>query len=124
MTSAALLAASDLDARHLGARWARLSITIPEPGHSPNGTVAGRTGRSALAGQDDAAAPGLRVQHGPDGWVAAEAIGQGPEHGQVGSADQLTVLGGDAVERAVIADDLQHAGQAAFVRGVLQRRQA
>jgi hypothetical protein len=63
--------------------------------------VAGRIGRAALAGQDDAAASGLGVEHGPDGGVAVEVVGEGLEHGVVGAADQLAVVGGDAVEGAV-----------------------
>jgi hypothetical protein len=34
-----------------------------------------------------------------------EVVGEGLEDGQVGSADQLAVLGGDAVERAVAEPD-------------------
>ena len=73
-------------------------LSNPILDEAANGTVAGRAGRSALAGQDDAAASGLGVQHRPDGWVAAEVIGEALEHGQVGAADELTVVGGDAVE--------------------------
>ena len=65
-----------------------------------------RIGRSAVAGQGDAAASGLWVQHRPDGRrVAVDLVGEGLEHGVVGSADQLTVLGGDAVEGAVAQPD-------------------
>jgi hypothetical protein len=61
--------------------------------------------RSGVAGQQDAAAAGLWVQRRPDGWVVAEVVGEGLEHGVVGSADQLTVVGGDAVEGAVAEPD-------------------
>src|SRR5215212_11678600 len=74
----------------------------------PNGgaLAAARIGRSAVAGQGDAAASGLWVQYRPDGRrVAVELVGEGLEHGVVGSADQLTVLGGDAVEGAVAEPD-------------------
>jgi len=68
--------------------------------------VTARIGRSAGAGQGDAAASGLQVQHCPDGSRAAvELVGEGLEHGVVGSADHLTVLGGDAVEGAVAEPD-------------------
>ena len=60
--------------------------------------MSGRLGRAAFAGRDDAAASGLWVQHGPDGRVAADAIGEALEHGLVGSADQVAVVGRDAVE--------------------------
>jgi hypothetical protein len=45
------------------------------------------------------------VQRRPDGWVAAEVVGEALEHGQVGAADELTVVGGDAVEGAVAQPD-------------------
>ncbi len=64
-----------------------------------------RIGRLAVAGQGDAAAAGLGVQHGTDGLVAADLVGEALEHGEVGSADQLAVLGGDAVEGAVAEPD-------------------
>jgi len=61
--------------------------------------VTARIGRSTVAGQGDAAASGLWVQHGPDGRrVAVDLVGEGLGHGVVGSADRLAVLGGDAVE--------------------------
>src|SRR4029453_7127763 len=61
---------------------------------------------SAVEGQGDAAASGLWVQHRPDGRrVAVDLVGEGLEHSVVGSTDQLTVLGGDAVEGAVAEPD-------------------
>src|SRR5215218_10559293 len=60
---------------------------------------------SAVAAHHHAAASGLRVQDGPNGRVAAEAVGQGSEHGVVGAADELAVPGGDAVEGAVAEPD-------------------
>src|SRR5512132_3284793 len=77
----------------------------PPAGATPRRLAAARTGRSALAGQDDAAAFGLWVQHGPDGWVAAQVVDEALEHGQVGAADELAVVGGDAVEGAVTQPD-------------------
>jgi len=76
-------------------------------GHQWSGSsVAGRIGCSGLAGQGDAAASRLRVEHRPDGRrVAVDLFGKGLEHGVVGAADQLTVLGGDAVEGAVAEPD-------------------
>jgi len=48
----------------------------------------------------------LWVQHRPDGrWVAVELVGEGLEHGVVGAADELAVVGGDAVEGAVAQPD-------------------
>jgi hypothetical protein len=68
--------------------------------------VTAQIGRSAGAGQGDAAASGLWVQHLPNGRrVAVDLVGEGLEHGVVGSADPLTVLGGDAVEGAVAEPD-------------------
>jgi hypothetical protein len=67
--------------------------------------VAGRIRRSAGASQQDAAASGLWVQHRPDGRVATEVVGQGLEHGVIGAADELPVVGGDAVEGAVAKPD-------------------
>src|SRR5919197_709025 len=64
-----------------------------------------RRGRSAVAGQRDAAAAGAGVQHRPDGRVAAELAAEGTKHRQVGAADQLAVVGGDAVEGAVAQPD-------------------
>jgi hypothetical protein len=62
--------------------------------------------RSAGAGQADAAASGLWVQHRPEARrVAVDLVGEGLDHGVVGSADQLTVLGGDAVKGAVAKPD-------------------
>ena len=63
-------------------------------------------GRSAVAGQGDAAASGLWIQHRPDGRrVAVDLVGERLEHGVVGAADQLAVPGGDAVEGAVAQPD-------------------
>src|SRR5215216_6406003 len=65
-----------------------------------------RIGRSAGAGQGDTAASGLWVEHRPDGRrVAVDLVGEGLEHGVVGAADELAVLGGDAVEGAVAEPD-------------------
>src|SRR5215217_3903177 len=75
-------------------------------GHNVWSPVAGRISRSAGAGQGDAAASRLWVEHRPNGRrVAVDLIGEGLEHGVVGSADQLAVLGGDAVEGAVAEPD-------------------
>ena len=48
---------------------------------------------------------GLGVEGGLEGWVAVEVVGEGLEHGVVGGADQLAVVGGDAVEGAVAEPD-------------------
>jgi hypothetical protein len=46
------------------------------------------------------------VGRGWRGWgVAAEVVGEGLEDGVVGAADQLAVVGGDAVEGAVAQAD-------------------
>jgi hypothetical protein len=47
----------------------------------------------------------LGVEHGLDGRVAVEVAGQGLEHGVVGAADQLAVVGRDAVKGAVAEPD-------------------
>ena len=76
-----------------------------------------RIGRSAVAGQHDAAASGLWVQHRSDGRrVAVDLVGEGLKLGVVGSADQLTVPGGDAVEGAVAEPD----GAVGLVVGLLR----
>jgi hypothetical protein len=83
--------------------------------------VAGPIGRSAGASQHDAAASGLGVQYRPDGGVAVEVVGEALEHGEVGAADQLAVVGRDAVERAVAQPDGAVGIVVGFVAAVGQR---
>src|SRR5512132_2978079 len=89
-----------------GRSWCSPSMAGPAVRHRYGLDSGCRVLRSAVAGQGDAAAPGLWVEHRPDGGrVAVDLVGEGLEHGVVGSADQLTVLGGDAVEGTVAEPD-------------------
>ncbi len=89
---------------------------------APNRPVLGRVGGAVFGGQDDAAASGLWVQQGPDGWVVAEVVGEALEHGEVGAADQVAVVGGDAVEGAVAQPDGAVGVVVGFVAAGGQRR--
>jgi hypothetical protein len=58
-----------------------------------------------VAGQGDAAASGLGVEERLDATSPAEAVDQALQHGLVGLAHQVAVLGGEPVEWAVAQAD-------------------